>query len=109
MSSQECECEVNAMPTATHAATHTHERIFEDISNRLARAEGHVRGIKRMWEEEKGCPDVLLQIGAVQAALKQVGRIILEEHMESCLLDAAKRGKYDQALAELKDALKQFI
>ena len=97
------------MPAAAETHTHTHDRIFEDISNRLARAEGHVRGIKRMWQDGKSCPEVLLQIGAVQAALKQVARIILEEHMESCMLDAAQRGKYDQALAELKQALRQSL
>jgi DNA-binding FrmR family transcriptional regulator len=88
---------------------HTHERIFEDVSNRLARVEGHVRGVNRMWREGKGCPEVLLQISAVQAALKQVSRMILEEHMESCLLEAAQRGGYRQALEELKEALKQTI
>ncbi len=97
------------MPVAATVKANTHERIFEEIANRLARVEGHVRGVKRMWQEGKACPEVLLQIGAVQAALKQVARIILEEHMESCLLDAARRGKYDEALAELKDALKQTM
>ena len=97
------------MPVATAAQTRAHERIFEDISNRLSRVEGHVRGIKRMWQQGKDCPEVLLQISAVQAALKQAGRIILEEHLEHCLLEAGRRGKYDQALADLKYALKQYI
>jgi len=105
------------MPVATygskqavaHAHSQAHERIFEDVSNRLARVEGHVRGVKRMWDEGKGCPDVLLQISAVQAALKQIGRMILEEHVETCLAEAGRRGRREEALAELKDALKQFI
>jgi len=96
------------MASAMKTTTHAHEGISEDVSKRLSRAEGHVRGIKRMWEEGKGCPDVLLQIAAVQAALKQIARIILEEHLESCMLEAAHKGKYDQALAELKRALKQL-
>ena len=105
------------MPAATrgskqalaHAHTQAHERIFDEISNRLARVEGHVRGVKRMWEDDKGCPEVLLQISAVQAALKQIGRMILEEHVETCLAEAGRRGRREEALAELKDALKQFI
>jgi DNA-binding FrmR family transcriptional regulator len=97
------------MPVATQIEARAHERIFEDISNRLSRVEGHVRGIKRMWQEGKDCPDVLLQIGAVQAALKQIGRMILEEHIESCLHEAGRRGGYDQALAALKDALRQYV
>ncbi len=88
---------------------HPHERIQEDVAKRLARAEGHLGGVARMWEEGKGCPEVLLQIGAVQAALRKVSRIIVEEHLESCLVEAASRGNYDEALAELKEALKQLL
>jgi DNA-binding FrmR family transcriptional regulator len=89
--------------------THTHERVQEQVAKRLARAEGHLRAVTRMWQEGKPCPEVLLQVSAVQAALRQVSRIIVEEHMESCLVEAAGRGSYDQALAELKDALKRLL
>jgi DNA-binding FrmR family transcriptional regulator len=89
--------------------THTHERVQEEVAKRLARAEGHLRAVTRMWQEGKPCPEVLLQVSAVQAALRQVSRIIVEEHMESCLVEAAGRGSYDQALAELKDALKRLL
>ncbi len=94
------------MPTTK---THTHERVQEEVTKRLARAEGHLRAVARMWQEEKPCPEVLLQVSAVQAALRQVSRIIVEEHMESCLVEAARKGSYDQALSELKDALKQLL
>ena len=94
---------------AATVGTHTHERIQEDVSNRLARAEGHLRGVARMWQESKACPDVLLQISAVQAALRQISRIIVEEHMESCLVEAAAKGSYHKALAELRDAVKQLL
>jgi DNA-binding FrmR family transcriptional regulator len=90
-------------------SVHTHERIQEDVAKRLARAEGHLRGVSRMWQEAKPCPEVLLQVGAVQAALRQISRIIVEEHMESCLVEAAGKGRYDRALAELKDALKRLL
>jgi DNA-binding FrmR family transcriptional regulator len=89
--------------------THTHERVQEQVAKRLARAEGHLRAVTRMWQEGKPCPEVLLQVSAVQAALRQVSRIIVEEHMESCLVEAAGRGSSDQALAELKDALKRLL
>jgi DNA-binding FrmR family transcriptional regulator len=62
-----------------------------------------------MWQEGKPCPEVLLQVSAVQAALHQVSRIIVEEHLESCLSEAADRGNYDTALAELKGALRQLL
>ena len=88
---------------------HGHERVYEDVLRRLRRAEGHVRGVARMWEEGKSCPEILLQIGAVEAALKQISRIIVEEHMESCLAKAVTKGGRDQAVAELKEALKQLL
>ncbi len=91
------------------AEAHPHARIQEDVSMRLARAEGHLRAVARMWQEGKACPQVLLQISAVQAALRQVSRIIVEEHLESCLSEAAEHGDYDAALTELKDALKQLL
>ena len=81
----------------------------KDVLDRLARIEGHVRGIRRMVEEDKDCPELLLQVAAVRAALNQVGRIILEDHMETCVLEAAKEGKSEKAIAELKAALIKFI
>ena len=62
-----------------------------------------------MVEEDKDCPELLLQVAAVRAALNQVGRIMLEDHMETCVLEAAKEGKSEKAIAELKAALIKFI
>lgn len=81
----------------------------KDVLDRLARIEGHVRGLRRMVEEDKDCPELLLQVAAVRAALNQVGRIMLEDHMETCVLEATKEGKSEKAIAELKDALIKFI
>jgi|WetSurMetagenome_2_1015567.scaffolds.fasta_scaffold112296_3 CsoR family transcriptional regulator, copper-sensing transcriptional repressor len=81
----------------------------KEVMDRLARIEGHVRGLRRMVEEDKDCPELLIQVAAVRAALNQVGRIMLEDHMETCVLEAAKEGKSEKAVAELKDALVKFI
>jgi Uncharacterized protein conserved in bacteria len=62
-----------------------------------------------MVEEDKDCPDILLQVAAVRAALNQVGRILLEDHMESCVVEATKEGKEQQAIDDLKAALMKFI
>ena len=94
---------------ASPTTAHTHARIQDEVAKRLARAEGHMRAVARMWSEGKPCPEVLLQVSAVQAALRQVSRIVVEEHMETCLVEAAAHGEYDQALAELKDALKRLL
>jgi DNA-binding FrmR family transcriptional regulator len=81
----------------------------DDVIKRLAKIEGHVRGIRRMVEKNKGCPEVLLQVAAVRAAVDKVGRIVLEEHMRTCVAQAVKEGKGEKAILELKDALMKFF
>ena len=81
----------------------------EDVFNRLARIEGHVRGVKRMVEEEKDCPAILLQIAAVRAALDKVSQIVLEDHIESCVVKAVHEGRGDEAIEELRNAIARFF
>lgn len=59
-------------------------------SARLRTVEGHIRGIQRMLEEDAYCIDVIRQIQAVQAALNKINAIILEEHLNSCLITAVR-------------------
>ena len=87
---------------------HVHRRRKE-VHDRLMRAEGHIRGIIKMVDEEKGCPDLLIQIAAVRAALGKVGRIVLEDHLESCLSEAVKTGEIEPQFLELKDALSKLL
>jgi len=89
-----------------------HEHVHKsrpDVLNRLARIEGHVRGVKKMVEEDKECEDVLLQISAVQAALKKVYQIILKDHLENCLISAVKDGNDNNALDKLTKAIEKII
>jgi DNA-binding FrmR family transcriptional regulator len=62
----------------------------EQAAKRLRTAEGHIAGIRRMVEEEAYCIDVIRQIQAVQAALNKVARIVLEEHLNSCVITAVQ-------------------
>ncbi len=62
-----------------------------------------------MVEEDKDCPDLLIQVAAVRAALNQVGRILLEDHMETCVLEATKEGTGEKTVETLKAALAKFI
>ncbi len=89
--------------------TETQHKRRKEVLNRLARIEGHVRGLRKMVEQDKGCPDILLQVAAVRAALNQVGRILLEDHMETCVLEAAKEGTGEKAIEDLKVALMKFM
>ncbi len=87
----------------------TQHKKRKEIINRLSRIEGHVRGLRKMVEEDKDCPDLLVQVAAIRAALNQVGRVLLEDHMETCLMEAAKEGQNEKALSDLKEALVKFI
>ena len=84
-------------------------RKSEDILKRLARAEGHVRGIAKMVQEDKDCPAILLQIAAVQSALSKVSQIMLEDHIETCVAKAIKEGRGEAAVQELKEAIARLI
>jgi len=81
----------------------------EDVIKRLARIEGHLRGVRRMVEEDKSCPEILLQLVAVRAALDKVSRVVFEDHVETCVSKAIKEGAGESAVAELKEALARFL
>jgi len=73
--------------------------------SRLRRIEGQVRGIARMVEEEKYCIDILTQISAATSALQSVALGLLDEHLRSCVFDAARQGEAE-GLAKLDEASK---
>jgi len=97
------------LPTGIQDAGQHHHEHHQQVINRLARIEGHVRAIKRMVEEDIACPDVLIQIAAVRSALNGVGRVILEDHLQSCMVEAVESDDYQRALSDLKNSLDKFI
>lgn len=80
----------------------------KQIINRMARIIGHAESIKRMLEEEKECSDILIQIAAVKSALNNVGKLILKEHINHCIVEAVEN-EDDSALEKLDDAIDKFI
>lgn len=93
---------------AEHGHVHSEESIRR-VVNRLSRIEGHVRGIKRMVQDDEPCPDVLIQLAAVRGALDRVSRIILDEHLTQCVARAAEKGNIDGEIEKLKAALDRFL
>ena len=77
--------------------------------NRLSRIEGHVRSIKEMVDSGRDGSEILIQIAAVQSALQQTGKLILEEHLERGITEAVQDGDQKESLDKFKDALAKFI
>ncbi|RLL41995.1 transcriptional regulator [Oceanobacillus piezotolerans] len=78
------------------------------IVNRLKRIEGQVRGIQKMVDEDRYCMDILVQISAIQSALKNVGFSVTERHIKHCVSDAIKSGEGHETIDELMEVMKQF-
>ena len=78
------------------------------VLNRMSRLIGHLEKVKRMVEAGDDCSDVLIQLSAVDAALRGVGRIILKDHISHCIVDAAQDGD-DAAIERLNKAIDQFL
>jgi DNA-binding FrmR family transcriptional regulator len=93
---------------SSHPHIHSQESLRK-IVNRLSRLEGHIRGVKTMVQENRPCPDVLIQIVAIRGALDRVARIILDEHLSECVARAAKEGNIDVEIEALKAALDRFL
>jgi CsoR family transcriptional regulator, copper-sensing transcriptional repressor len=72
--------------------SHHSDKVKNNLASRLNRIEGQIRGIKGMIEKDVYCDDVLNQIAAVQSALNAVGRLLLEGHMKSCVIERIQEG-----------------
>lgn len=90
-----------------HGHTHTPEET-KAVVNRLARAIGHLEHVKKMVEDGRDCTEVLVQLSAVKSALNSTGVLILQSHIEHCIVDAAKSGDME-AVAELNKAISRYI
>lgn len=91
-----------------HPITPRTENEKQAVVNRLKRIEGQVRGIQKMIEEDRYCIDILVQISAINAALKKVGLSVGERHMKHCVSHAVKSGEGEAAVEELIDIIKHF-
>ena len=94
-----------------HDLTHTHGHVHENqkaVVNRLARAIGHLEKVKRMVEEGHDCADVLVQLAAVRSAIDNTGKVILQDHMRHCMVEAVSEGDHD-AIDDLCQAVEKFM
>ena len=95
-------------PLQMHAHhTHGHQQT-QAVLNRMSRAIGHMEAVKRMAEDGRDCSEILIQIAAVRSAINNIGKLILEDHISHCIVDAVEHGD-NQALEDLKNAIEKFI
>lgn len=90
-----------------HAHTHSHEHTAA-VLNRLSRAIGHMQAVKRMVEEGRDCAEVLVQIAAVRSAIDNTGKLILQDHLKHCIVEAAQEND-QQAIDDLCKAIDKFM
>ena len=83
----------------------------DDVSRRLRRIEGQVRGVQRMVDEDAYCIDVLTQISAATKALQAVALELLDSHLNMCVADAVRQGgaTADEKIAEASAAVARLV
>jgi DNA-binding FrmR family transcriptional regulator len=76
------------------------------LLNRLKSARGHLDAVVRMIEDDAYCPDVMKQLSAVQGSLERASRLVLRNHLETCVAAAMQAGRVDEIVDELMEALR---
>ncbi len=76
------------------------------VLNRLKTARGHLDAVIRMVEDDTYCPEVMKQLSAVQGSLERASRIVLRNHLETCVAAAMVAGRTDEIVDELMEALR---
>lgn len=85
------------------------EKERKDMINRLSRIEGQIRGIKGMVEKDCYCPDIITQVAAANAALNSFNKVLLAQHIRTCVADGIRNGeddKVDELVAMLQKLMK---
>ncbi|MGO5116375.1 metal-sensing transcriptional repressor [Candidatus Avoscillospira sp. LCP25S3_F1] len=86
---------------------HVHENT-KAVLNRLSRAIGHLESVKKMVEDGRDCSEVLVQIAAVRSAINNVGKVILQDHIQHCIVDAVEDND-QEAIENLCQAIDKFV
>lgn len=84
------------------------ETEYKDLINRLSRIEGQIRGIRGMVENDAYCTDILTQVSAVSAALKSFNKVLLGNHIKSCVIHDIREGR-EETVDELLEILQKLM
>ncbi|MCI8955819.1 MAG: metal-sensing transcriptional repressor [Eubacterium sp.] len=91
-----------------HKTKKREEKEYRDLINRLNRIEGQVRGVKKMVEEDAYCPDILIQVSAINSALNSFNKVLLDNHMNTCVVENIQNGNIE-VIEELTNILKRLM
>lgn len=103
------EVQENDQHCSTERKSHHSDKMKSNLVTRLNRIEGQIRGVKGMIERDTYCDDVLTQLSAIQSALNSVGKLLLEGHMRSCVVERIQEGELeviDELLITVKKLMK---
>mgnify|MGYP004553819133 FL=1 len=100
MEEKKCCCE--------HKTKERTDKEYKDLINRLNRIEGQVRGVKGMIEKDAYCTDILVQVSAITAALNSFNKVLLSNHIKTCVAQDIRDGK-DETIDELVVTLQKLM
>ena len=98
----------NVCPGCSRRTKERSEKEKRSMINRLSRIEGQVRGIRKMVENDAYCPDILIQVSAVNAALNSFNKVLLAEHIRTCVTEDIREGK-EETIDELVLTLQKLM
>ncbi|MBR4707220.1 MAG: metal-sensing transcriptional repressor [Pseudobutyrivibrio sp.] len=84
------------------------EKEKKDLMNRLKRIEGQVRGVENMLDNDAYCIDILMQVSAITSALNSFNKVLMANHMKTCVADNIKEGN-DEVIDELVAAMQKLM
>ena len=91
-----------------HKTKERSEKEYKDIIHRLNRIEGQIRGIRGMVEKDAYCTDILTQVSAVSAALNSFNKVLLSNHIKTCVINDIKEGN-EETVDELVTVLQKLM
>ncbi len=90
-----------------HKNTPRDAKEQKQLQNRINRIIGQLNGIKNMIEDNRYCGDILIQIAAVESALQNLGYIVLQDHLETCVVEEVQKGN-EAIMAEAVELIKKL-
>ena len=108
MKMKEKELKADGSCCHSHKTKERSEKEYKDLVNRLSRIEGQVRGIRRMVETDCYCTDILMQVSAVSAALNSFNKVLLANHIRTCVAEDIRDGR-DETIDELVATLQKLM